>query len=178
MVLRGGGGSFGSFGRLLRVTGDDRDVKGVVVVVVVVAVVVVVVVVVGDVVSVVADDVSVLEDVAAALDDGDGGHGVRPIRIAFENLRSLSLLRGQIIPTARRAGRPKDVFLTLLAHGKKVDQRQTKVASKGNTFFFLDGKNTFLQLVEFASFIHMKSITLSCCAARLWKSRPLDTLGY
>ena len=131
MVLRGGGGSFGSFGRLLRVTGDDRDVKGVVVVVVVVAVVVV-----GDVVSVVADDVSVLEDVAAALDDGDGGHGVRPIRIAFENLRSLSLLRGQIIPTARRAGRPKDVFLTLLAHGKKVDQRQTKVASKGNTFFF------------------------------------------
>ena len=93
------------------------------------------------------------------------------------HLRSPSLLRGQIIPTARRAGRPKDVFLTLLAHGKKVDQRQTKVASKGNTFF-LDGKNTFLQLVEFASFIHMKSIALSCCAARLWKSRPLDTLGY
>ena len=52
------------------------------------------------------------------------------------HLRSPSLLRGQIIPTARRAGRPKDVFLTLLAHGKKVDQRQTKVASKGNTFFF------------------------------------------
>ena len=135
--MRGGGGSFGSFGRLLKVTGDDRDVKGVVVVVVVAVVVV-------DDVSVVAHDVSVLEDVAAALDDGDGGHGVRRIRIA---LRSPSLLRGQIIPTARRAGTPKDVFLTLLAHGKKVDQRQTKVASKGNTFFWM-GRTLFCNLLN------------------------------
>lgn len=58
----------GSFGRVKKVTGDDRDVKGVVVVVVVDDVV--------DDVSVVADDVYALEDVAAALDDGDGGHGV------------------------------------------------------------------------------------------------------
>ena len=76
--MRGGGGSLGSFGRVKKVTGDDRDVKGVVVVVVVDDDDVV------DDVSVVADDVSALEDVAAALDDGDGGHGVRRIRIAFE----------------------------------------------------------------------------------------------
>jgi hypothetical protein len=54
---------------------DDDDDRHVVVVAVVVGV---------DDVSVVAHDVSVLEDVAAALDDGDGGHGVRRIRIAFE----------------------------------------------------------------------------------------------